>query len=126
MSDESPIIFTENCCTKVADLIAEEKQLDLKLRVFVNGGGCSGFQYGFTLDEIKTMTILKSKNGLTLLGRSDELSIFGRRGNRLHRKPARFPPVIRNPECGDHLRLRFFIFRLIRRFQKRSVHQAAF
>ena len=44
MSDESPIIFTDSCCTKVADLIAEENNPDLKLRVFVNGGGCSGFQ----------------------------------------------------------------------------------
>ena len=51
MSDESPIIFTDSCCTKVADLIAEENNPDLKLRVFVNGGGCSGFQYGFTFDD---------------------------------------------------------------------------
>ena len=50
MSDESPIIFTDSCCTKVADLIAEENNPDLKLRVFVNGGGCSGFQYVFTFD----------------------------------------------------------------------------
>jgi len=53
MSDESPIIFTDSCCAKVADLIAEENNPDLMLRVFVNGGGCSGFQYGFTFDEIK-------------------------------------------------------------------------
>ena len=59
MSDESPIIFTDSCCTKVADLIAEENNPDLKLRVFVNGGGCSGFQYGFTFDEItKSFTFL--------------------------------------------------------------------
>ena len=51
MSDESPLIFTDSCCTKVADLIAEENNPDLKLRVFVNGGGCSGFQYGFTFDD---------------------------------------------------------------------------
>lgn len=53
MSDETPIIFTESCCATVAGLIAEENNPDLKLRVFVNGGGCSGFQYGFTFDEIK-------------------------------------------------------------------------
>lgn len=51
MSD-SAIVFTESCCTKVKDLIAEENNPELKLRVFVNGGGCSGFQYGFTFDEI--------------------------------------------------------------------------
>lgn len=50
--EESSIIFTENCCNKVKDLLEEENNPDLKLRVFVNGGGCSGFQYGFTFDEI--------------------------------------------------------------------------
>ena len=46
-----PIIFTESAAAKVADLIAEEGNPDLKLRVFVQGGGCSGFQYGFEFDE---------------------------------------------------------------------------
>ena len=122
MSDESPIIFTESCCTKVADLIAEENNPDLKLRVFVNGGGCSGFQYGFTFDEIKNDDDFEiQKKRADFPGRSDELSIFGRRGNRLHRKPARFPIRYPQSECGDHLRLRFFIFRLIRRFLKKAV-----
>ena len=48
-----PIVFTDSAAAKVADLIAEEGNTDLKLRVFVQGGGCSGFQYGFTFDEIK-------------------------------------------------------------------------
>lgn len=48
----SPIAFTDSACNKVRDLIAEEGNPDLKLRVFVTGGGCSGFQYGFTFDEI--------------------------------------------------------------------------
>lgn len=52
MADEAPIIFTDSAAAKVADLIAEEGNPDLKLRVFVQGGGCSGFQYGFTFDEI--------------------------------------------------------------------------
>ena len=47
-----PIDFTDSAAAKVADLIAEEGNPDLKLRVFVQGGGCSGFQYGFTFDEI--------------------------------------------------------------------------
>jgi iron-sulfur cluster insertion protein len=42
------IVFTDSAAAKVADLIAEEGNPDLKLRVFVQGGGCSGFQYGFT------------------------------------------------------------------------------
>ncbi|WP_159874944.1 MULTISPECIES: iron-sulfur cluster insertion protein ErpA [Aquitalea] len=48
----TPINFTDSACNKVLDLIAEEGNPDLKLRVFVTGGGCSGFQYGFTFDEI--------------------------------------------------------------------------
>ena len=40
----SPIVFTDSAAAKVADLIAEEGNPDLKLRVFVQGGGCSGFQ----------------------------------------------------------------------------------
>nr|WP_093428831.1 iron-sulfur cluster insertion protein ErpA [Thiohalospira halophila] len=48
---ESPLIFTDSAAQKVGDLIAEEANPDLKLRVFVAGGGCSGFQYGFTFDE---------------------------------------------------------------------------
>lgn len=46
-----PLEFTDAAATKVAELIAEEDNAALKLRVFVSGGGCSGFQYGFTFDE---------------------------------------------------------------------------
>jgi iron-sulfur cluster insertion protein len=45
------IQITDSCYDKVADLLAEENNPALKLRVFVQGGGCSGFQYGFTFDE---------------------------------------------------------------------------
>jgi iron-sulfur cluster insertion protein len=46
-----PLVFTDNAANKVKQLIDEEGNPDLKLRVFVTGGGCSGFQYGFTFDE---------------------------------------------------------------------------
>jgi iron-sulfur cluster insertion protein len=46
-----PITITQPCIDKVADLLAEENDPTLKLRVFVQGGGCSGFQYGFTFDN---------------------------------------------------------------------------
>lgn len=46
-----PLLFTENAAAKVLELIKEEENFNLKLRVFVTGGGCSGFQYGFTFDE---------------------------------------------------------------------------
>ncbi len=64
----SPLIFTDSAASKVKDLIAEENNPNLKLRVFVSGGGCSGFQYGFTFDENTTEgdTIVE-KGGVTLL-----------------------------------------------------------
>lgn len=52
MSEMSqPLNFTENAAAKVWELICEENNPNLKLRVYVTGGGCSGFQYGFTFDE---------------------------------------------------------------------------
>ena len=45
------LIFTDAAASKVAELIREEENPQLKLRVFITGGGCSGFQYGFTFDE---------------------------------------------------------------------------
>lgn len=47
-----PLVVTESAVRKVRSLIEEEGNDDLKLRVFVTGGGCSGFQYGFTFDEL--------------------------------------------------------------------------
>lgn len=47
-----PLIFTQNAAAKVWELIQEEGNFNLKLRVYVTGGGCSGFQYGFTFDEV--------------------------------------------------------------------------
>jgi iron-sulfur cluster insertion protein len=63
-----PIVFTESAAAKVADLIAEEGNPELKLRVFVQGGGCSGFQYGFTFDEaVNDDDMTLEKNGVQLL-----------------------------------------------------------
>jgi len=45
------LVFTKNAAKKVAELIAEEGNPNLMLRIYVQGGGCSGFQYGFTFDE---------------------------------------------------------------------------
>lgn len=47
----SPLVFSEAAASKVRELIEEEGNDELKLRVFISGGGCSGFQYGFTFDE---------------------------------------------------------------------------
>ena len=64
----APLLFTDNAANKVKELIAEEGNPELKLRVFVSGGGCSGFQYGFTFDEMTNEddTVME-KNGVSLL-----------------------------------------------------------
>lgn len=51
LPSDPPLDFTESAARKVKQLIDEESNPKLKLRVFVTGGGCSGFQYGFTFDE---------------------------------------------------------------------------
>ncbi len=48
----APLGFTPNAAAKVWELIEEEGNFNLKLRVYITGGGCSGFQYGFTFDEV--------------------------------------------------------------------------
>lgn len=70
MSSEmpSPIIFTDAAAAKVNALIAEEGDDQLKLRVFINGGGCSGFQYGFSFEEeVGEDDTQIEKDGVTLL-----------------------------------------------------------
>jgi iron-sulfur cluster insertion protein len=56
------LVFTDAAAAKVKSLIDEEGNPNLKLRVFVQGGGCSGFQYGFTYDDTRM-----EKGGVTLL-----------------------------------------------------------
>lgn len=65
---QEPLLLTESALNKVKQLIEEEGNPDLKLRVFVSGGGCAGFQYGFTFDEVvnEDDTVM-SKNGVQLL-----------------------------------------------------------
>jgi iron-sulfur cluster insertion protein len=64
----APFVFTDSAVAKVANLIAEEGNPALKLRVFVQGGGCSGFSYGFTFDEIANEDdTTMAKNGVSLL-----------------------------------------------------------
>ena len=64
----SPLLFSDSAVSKVRELIDEEGNPDLKLRVFVQGGGCSGFQYGFTFDELTNDDdTIVNKGGVTLL-----------------------------------------------------------
>jgi iron-sulfur cluster insertion protein len=65
---ESLLNFTDAAATKVAALIQEEGNPDLKLRVYIQGGGCSGFQYGFAFDEeVKDGDTVVENGGVTML-----------------------------------------------------------
>ncbi len=104
-SNHAPIEFTDSAADKVSGLITEEGNPDLKLRVYITGGGCSGFQYGFTFDEqmAEDDTVIE-KHGVTVL--IDSMSIPYLTGAEIDYKEdvsgARF--VIRNPNarttCG--------------------------
>lgn len=64
----APIVFTDNAARRVKELIEEEASPGLKLRVFVSGGGCSGFQYGFTFEEeVNDDDTQVQKDSVTLL-----------------------------------------------------------
>ena len=64
----APLAFSDSAANKVKELITEEGNPELKLRVFVTGGGCSGFQYGFTFDEVQNEDdAVMEKNGVKLL-----------------------------------------------------------
>jgi len=63
-----PLLFSDSAAKKVKELIEEEGNPGLKLRVFVTGGGCSGFQYGFTFDEVTNEDdSIMEKDGVQLL-----------------------------------------------------------
>ncbi len=104
-TSQEPIIFTENAASKVGELIAEEGNEELMLRVYVQGGGCSGFQYGFTFDEsVNDDDTQVEKNGVKVL--IDSMSIQYLSGAEIDYREdasgAQF--VIRNPNatttCG--------------------------
>ena len=67
-NQDLPIQFTDAAANKVLALVTEEDNPELKLRVYVTGGGCSGFQYGFTFDELAADddTFIE-KDGVTVL-----------------------------------------------------------
>jgi iron-sulfur cluster insertion protein len=98
---QEPVIFTDAAASKVSELIAEEGNDQLKLRVYITGGGCSGFQYGFTFDEeVNEDDTTVEKNGVTVL--IDAMSIQYLTGAEIDYKDdlsgAQF--VIRNPNAS--------------------------
>ena len=96
-----PVIFTDAAAQKVAQLIQEEDNPDLMLRVFISGGGCSGFQYGFTFDDaVEEGDSSVENQGVTLL--VDPMSVQYLMGAEIDYKEdlqgAQF--VIRNPNAS--------------------------
>ena len=68
VSTNEDVVFTDAAAHKVAALISDEGNNNLMLRVFISGGGCSGFQYGFTFDEeVKEGDVKLEKEGVSLL-----------------------------------------------------------
>jgi len=97
----TPLVFTDAAAAKVGELIAEEENPALMLRVFISGGGCSGFQYGFTFDERREDGDTAIENsGVVLL--VDPMSVQYLMGAEIDYKKdlqgARF--VIRNPTAA--------------------------
>lgn len=65
---DAPLLFTDSAAAKVRSLIDEEGNPELKLRVYITGGGCSGFQYGFEFDENQAEDdLVVERSGVTLL-----------------------------------------------------------
>ena len=96
-----PVVFTDAAAEKVSELIEDEANPDLMLRVFVAGGGCSGFQYGFTFDEkIEVGDSQVENRGVTLL--IDPMSVQYLMGAEIDYKDdlqgAQF--IIRNPNAS--------------------------
>ena len=96
-----PVVFTDAAAKKVNELIQDEDNPDLKLRVFISGGGCSGFQYGFTFDEkIEEGDSRIDNQGVTLV--IDPMSVQYLMGAEIDYKEdlqgAQF--VIRNPNAS--------------------------
>ncbi len=96
-----PLVFTDAAAKKVSELIDEEDNPDLMLRVFVSGGGCSGFQYGFTFDEkIEEGDSSVENQGVTLV--VDPMSVQYLMGAEIDYKEdlqgAQF--IIRNPNAS--------------------------
>ena len=96
-----PLVFTDAAALKVSELIEEEDNPELMLRVFVAGGGCSGFQYGFTFDEkVEEGDSSVENQGVTLV--VDPMSVQYLMGAEIDYKEdlqgAQF--VIRNPNAA--------------------------
>ena len=108
-----PLNFTDAAALKVGQLIEQEGNTELKLRVYISGGGCSGFQYGFTFDEAVEDGDTEIENGgVTLL--IDPMSVQYLTGAEIDYKerPVRSAIHHSQSQCQHDLRLRIVLLRL--------------
>lgn len=101
MAATEAVIFTSSAAARVRELMEDEESDGLKLRVFITGGGCSGFQYGFTFDEeVEDGDAVVDRDGVTLL--VDPMSLQYLEGAEIDYREdatgAQF--VIRNPNAA--------------------------
>lgn len=100
-AEASSVVLTDAAADKVRELLQDEEDHDQSLRVFVSGGGCSGFQYGFKFDkDVEPDDTVVTRNGVTLL--VDAMSVQYLTGAEIDYKEgidgAQF--VIRNPNAS--------------------------
>lgn len=101
-TEAPPILFTISAAEKVKEILAEEGNNNLKLRIYVSGGGCSGFQYGFAFDEnVSESDTVISESGVSLL--IDAMSLLYLQGAEVDYEDglegSRF--IIKNPNASS-------------------------
>ncbi len=95
------VSLTESAATKIKSLLENEENKGLKLRIFVSGGGCSGFEYGFTFDdEVKDTDTVVESLGVSLL--VDQMSMDLLKGSEVDYQTSLQGEsfVIKNPNAG--------------------------
>ena len=103
-----PLTFTDAAANKVKSLISEEENNELKLRVYITGGGCSGFQYGFTFDDkVNEGDLTIEKAGVQLV--IDPMSLQYLIGGTVDYTEGLFSFCGEQSKCNQYLWLRFFI-----------------
>ena len=103
--------ISDSVVTKVAEMLAEEGDASLMLRIFVTGGGCSGFQYGFAFDDASKDDDIRVERGpIRIVVDSDEPAVPDGRRDRLRGQARRRALRHPQPQRRHHLRLRQFSF----------------
>ena len=103
----SAVAFSEKAARKVGEIVLRQGRTDPVLRVYIEGGGCSGFQYGFNFEDAAGEDdIVIEREGSKLLVDPMSFQYLMGSGDRLQGRPARVPVRDQQPERGHHVRLR--------------------